>query len=73
MSMQQDLIEKIDSLPLTSRRQALDFVEWLAEREARKLKEKHEIAAEIAAFAEQFAGTEFDLDPAMEAAGGRVG
>ena len=42
----------------------------MKEKEEKKvLLSREEIEKQMAAFAEEYAGTEFDLDPALEAAG----
>ena len=59
------LIEKIQNLPLEKRRAVAYFVEYLTEKQQAGQR-RHE---ELRAFAEEFAGTEWDLDEELEAAG----
>ncbi|HSK72117.1 MAG TPA: DUF2281 domain-containing protein [Pyrinomonadaceae bacterium] len=61
------LIEKIQNLPPETRNEVEDFVDFLVEK--RKVFEKKKRDAEQLAFAETYAGTEFDLDEDLEAAG----
>lgn len=60
------LIEKIQNLPPETVSEVEDFVDFLAEKQRKSTKQKrHE---ELLAFAEEFAGTELDLDKELEAA-----
>lgn len=64
MTNQERLIERISSLPPTKLSAVAEFVESLDSRPTPE--EEQRLVAEYAA---EFAGTEFDLDPALEDAG----
>lgn len=61
------LIEKINALPRRRIAEVEDFVDFLAERESPVTEDER--ARRIAEYAREFGGTEFDLDPDLEAAG----
>lgn len=61
------LIKKIHALPLDKIGQVIDFVDFLVSRASAACRAKR--TAEIAAFAAEFAGTEFDLDVDLDAVG----
>ena len=62
----ESLMEKINSLPLEKLGEVEDFVDFLALREkTRNSQARH---AQLAAYAAQFAGTEFDLNETLEQA-----
>lgn len=61
------LIEKIQNLSPETREEVEDFVDFLVEK--RKVFEREKRHAELLAFAKTYAGTEFDLDEDLEAAG----
>ena len=61
------LIRKVNALPPGKIDEVIDFVDFLASREATAW--RAERTASIAAFASEFGGTEFDLDVKLEAAG----
>jgi len=61
------LIEKIQKLPPETVVEVEHFVDFLTERREVSAKEKR--CEELRAFAEEYAGTEFDLDEELEAAG----
>ena len=63
---QQELIEKIKKLPQHSLAEVEDFVDSLTRREGiLDRKSRHQA---LAAYANQHAGTDADLDPALEVA-----
>ncbi len=62
---QQELIEKIKRLPQDSIAEVEDFVDSLTRREILDRTNLHQA---LANYANQHAGTEADLDPALEAA-----
>ena len=59
------LIQKINALPPEKIDEVIDFVDYLTESQTWR----SERTAAIATFAAEFAGTEFDLDEELEAAG----
>lgn len=61
------LMRKVSALPPGKIDEVIDFVDFLASREATAW--RAERTAEIAAFAAEFGGTEFDKDEELEAAG----
>ncbi len=67
MIAEDKLIQKINALPPNKIDEVIDFVDFLAGRDAASL--RAERTAEIAAFAAEFGRTEFDLDEELEAAG----
>jgi hypothetical protein len=62
----QELIEKIKRLPQDSVNEVEDFVDSLARRERRL--NRTSLHQALASYASQQAGTDADLDPALEAA-----
>ncbi|MFN0279678.1 MAG: DUF2281 domain-containing protein [Pyrinomonadaceae bacterium] len=62
------LIQKINALPPDKIGEVIDFVDFLANRGTAGW--RAERTAEIAAYASEFGGTEFDLDEDLEAAAG---
>ena len=58
------LIRKVNALPPGKIDEVLDFVDFLASRDASE--RRSERSDSIAAFAAEFGGTEFDLDEQME-------
>ena len=60
------LIRKVNALPPGKIDEVIDFVDFLASRDAKAL--RTERTASIAAFAVEFGGTEFDLDEDLESA-----
>jgi hypothetical protein len=61
------LIEKIQNLPPETLRAVEYFVDYVTEKQKARLRRNEEMAA----FAEEFAGTEWDLDEELEAAGAK--
>ena len=61
------LIEKIQKLPPKTAVEVEHFVDFLTEKG--KISAKQNRHQELLAFAEEFAGTELDLDEELEAAG----
>ncbi len=59
------LIEKIQNLPPETRRAVEYFVDFLNEKQKAGQRRNDEMAV----FAEEFAGTEWDVDEELEAAG----
>ena len=59
------LLRKVNALPPGKIDEVIDFVDSLTESSTWRA----ERTADIAAFAAEFAGTEFDLDEELEAAG----
>ncbi len=68
MSTQQELIEKIKTLPPEQVSEVSSFVERLARRE-RVRRMSQELYEQVSVFAENHNGTELVLDSALEAAG----
>ena len=66
MIAEEKLFQKINALPPDKIGEVIDFVDFLAGRDASSW--KAERTAEIMAFAAEFGGTEFDLDEELEAA-----
>ncbi len=67
MIAEENLIRKINDLPPGKINEVIDFVDFLAARESTV--HKTELAAMIAAYADDNARTEFDLDEDLENAG----
>ena len=67
MITQERLIEKISALPYGRLPEVEQFVDSVAVRPTRLSPEEEESL--IFEYAEEFGGTEFDLDPMLEAAG----
>ncbi|MBC7901687.1 MAG: toxin-antitoxin system, antitoxin component, Xre family protein [Saprospiraceae bacterium] len=67
MISQDVLLRKINNLPPARIDEVVDFVDFLADRESTA--QKTELAALIAEYASENAGTEFDLDEEFEKAG----
>ena len=67
MASENNLIEKINALPPDKIDEVIDFVDFLAGRDSATLRAAR--AAEIAEYAAEFGGTEFDFDQELEAAG----
>jgi hypothetical protein len=67
MTQQEIIIEKLKGLPPESCEEVEHFIDFLKER--RRVAAKEARAQAIAAYAAEFAGTEMDFDPALEAAG----
>ncbi len=67
MIAEENLIRKINDLPPGKINEVIDFVDFLAARESTV--HKTELAAMIAAYADDNARTEFDLDKDLENAG----
>lgn len=63
---QQELIEKIKRLPQDSLAKVEEFVDSLTRRE--NILDRKNLQQALADYANQHAGTEADLDPALEAA-----
>ena len=61
------LIRKVNALPPGKIDEVIDFVDFLASREATAW--RAERTASIASFASEYGGTEFDLDDELESAG----
>ncbi len=61
-----NLIEKIKRLPPETIVEVEHYVDFLAEKQKASAKQKHD--AELLAFAEEFGGTELDLDEELESA-----
>ncbi len=67
MIAEEILIQKINALPPEKIGEVIDFVDYLADRESKE--RKTERAAQIASYAAENGGTEFDLDEELERAG----
>jgi post-segregation antitoxin (ccd killing protein) len=65
----EELLERVRALPLNQRNLIVALVnEFETQKQARE-RERQETRAALAAFAEEYGGTEFDLDKDFEAAG----
>jgi hypothetical protein len=65
----QELFERIKHLPPESLAKVEDLVNSLSDGSPSPALDRDSLHDEIAAYAERYAGTEFDLDEELEAAG----
>lgn len=67
MNAQEQILEKINSLPPDKVAEVVDFIDFMAARN--RAANRDEQFARIHAYALEFGGTEYDLDPQLEQAG----